>query len=542
MKLLGFQQKLAAAALIAGSVGLIACTSGWSSYEDPDYVYIPSGTSSSSSGYAKSGSKYGDYASRDGGGGGGGGVRAECIEPTGFAGRGCFRCEPQTSDELLIACTDSKFEVFDDSVRVGNFNPDHPRPSIPKLDPTPPPYTTDPIDPTETLPPAPACPVATKPNPVMVLGATGFPLETIARAMGNQATIFYQEKGSCDGVAGMLLNSKLTGEVVYFGTDGSKNRCTLTEPQTADITLSTLFASTCAGESGLAQQVTLPANIEDFLGPANTVMFTVPATSKERAISSAAAYRVFGFGRASLVSPWTDEDFIFRRRASSGNQQTVALTLGLNPDNLRGRDSNGSSNMLNALRTSSKPASTIGISSSEIVDSNRDVVKALAYKHEIQPVAFYPDSDPASYDRKNVRDGHYFMWLPLHVLARTKAGEPVSVENPNLDPTGSKKAGRDAAVKRLVYVMVSRQEPPVPSVDLLGALKRTGNVPPCAMHVKRASEAAPLEPSEPAAACDCAFEAAAPGSTTAQCKPCDSSLDCPSSRPVCSFGYCEARK
>lgn len=545
MSSLRIGHKKAALAFILGSTGLVACTSGWSSYDEPYYGYRdPSSSSSSSSGshgnpYREAGTGYGEDGRWDANNV----FPAECVDPNGFGGRGCFRCKPKTNEELLNACTTSHFETFDNFRRVTNFDVTDPRPALPTdLPPAPAPYAGEtPGDPTDTLPPAPACPLGAKPNPVMVLGATGFPLETIAKAMGTSATIFFLEKGSCDGVAGMLLNApKLSGEVVYFDTDGTKNRCMLSGSHPADITTSTLFASTCAGQSGLSEQVSLPSNVEDFLGPANTVMFTVPATSKERVISAEAAYKVYGFGPRSGVAPWTGEEAIYRRRSSSGNQQTVALSLGLPPDALRGRDSNGSSNMLSALRNAPFPDNTLGFSSSEIVDPNRDVVKSLAYQHFQQAVAFYPDSDPANFDRRNVRDGHYYMWLPLHVMARTSGGEPVSVANEVLDPAGTTKAARDAAVKRLVYVMISRQEPPVKSVDLLGALKRTGNVPPCAMHVQRAREAAPLEPYSPRAACGCAFEASAPGTTAPECKPCGSSRECPSTS-TCSFGYCEAR-
>jgi hypothetical protein len=517
------KERLVIAALMAvASVGLIACEAGeWQSqlygYNDP-YGY-GDGRSSSSGG------------SNDGGGlsPSVSGFDPACVDSTGFGGRGCYKCAPQTNEQLLNACTSSHFESFDNAARISGFNPSNPRPALPALGPTPPAFVGG-SDTTDPLPPAPACPLASKPNPVMVLGATGLPLETIAKAMGPSATIFYLEKSSCDGVASVLLDApKLSGEVVYYDTDGTANRCTLSAPQPADIGLSALFAETCAGQSGLSTQLSLPNDVGDFLGPANTVMFTVPATSKERAISAEAAYRVYGWGSQSGVSPWTDENFVFRRTPSSGNQQTVALSLGLPADAFRGRDSNGSSNMLNALRTSADPAKTLAISSSEIVDVNRDVLKSLAYQHYSQAVAFYPDSDPAMLDRQNVRDGHYFMWLPLHVFARTRGGEPVAIDT-----------AHDAAVKTLVYVMTSRQEPPVPTVDLLGAVKRLGNVPPCAMHVKRSREAAPLEPANPQYACDCAFETSAPGTTPTACTACASSLDCPSNRPSCRFGYCEA--
>ncbi|MDB4938982.1 MAG: hypothetical protein JWP87_5954 [Labilithrix sp.] len=467
------------------------------------------------------------------------GTQSGCVDPSGFGGRGCFKCAPTTSDELLAACTTSHYEEFDNALRIAGFDPANPKPTVPDQGPTPPPF--DPGTTTETDPgtPPPPCPIDTKPNPVLVLGATGFPMETIAKAMGSAATIFYEEKGSCDGIATIVLNQRLSGEVVYYDPDGTKNRCMLQQEHPADLTVSALFAQTCANESGLAEPVALPPDVQDFLGPVSPVMFAAPATSKQRAISAEAAYKVYGFGAQSGVAPWTDEQYVFRRRPSSGNQQTVALTLGLPADALRGRDSSGSTAMLTALLQSNAPEKTIGISSSEIVDTNRDVMKALAYKHYNQPVAFYPDSDPANLDRRNVRDGHYFMWMPLHVLARTSGGDPVAVQNAALDTDATKKAARNASVKRLVFVMVSRQQAPVPSVDLFGALKRNGIVPQCAMKVRRAKEGAPLESYTPAVSCDCAFEAALPGTTRPDCTPCRDSSECSSGKATCSFGFCE---
>ena len=446
-------------------------------------------------------------------------VPSACTDSSGFGGRGCFKCTPTTNDELLNACTTSRFESFENEKRITGFSASTPRPAIPSdLGPTPPPFeggstTTDPTT------PAPPCPIASKPNPVMVLGATGFPLETIAKAMGTSATIFYAERSSCDGVASMVLDEpKVSGEIVYFDADGTKNRCTLEAPRSAEVSLSALFASACGNQSNLAEPVMLPSDVDEYAGPVNPVMFATAATANERAISAEAAYRVFGLGDRSGVAPWTNEDFIFRRHAGSGNQQTVASALGLDPAELRGRDSNGSSNMLAAIRESSSPNATIGISSAEIVDPNRDVMKTLAYRHYEQKVAFYPDSEVGSFDRTNVRDGHYHHWSPLHVLARSTAPE---------------------RVRSLVYVMTSRKLAPVPTVDLFGALKRIGNVPQCAMHVTRSKAGADLQPYTPPVTCDCAYDAASPGVSRPDCMSCKSASDCPSSKPTCSFGYCE---
>ncbi|MBX3231547.1 MAG: hypothetical protein KIT84_24035 [Labilithrix sp.] len=471
-----------------------------------------------------------------------------CFDPAGFGGRGCWRCAPTNQDEILNACTASDFVPFDNAARIAGYDPNTPQPPLVDGGPTPPPFDAGapppPVDDAGPAPTAAPCPL-NLPNPVMILGATGFPMDVIAKAMGSAApgagaTMYYSEKSSCVGVASRILNTpKLSGEIVYYDSAGTARKCTLEEEHPADINLSALFADSCAGQEGLSQNVQLPPDVQDLLGPVNPIMLATPKTSTELVISAEAAYKVYGFGAASGVAPWTDELYIFRRTASSANQQTVARSLGLPIGGLRGRDSSGSSNMKNALQFSDNPVKTIGISASEIVDINRDVMKALAFQHFGQKVGFYPDSSPGAFNRRNVRDGHYFLWIPLHVLVRTVAGDPVAAQNLVLEANGATATARNAAVKLLAYVMVNRQEAPVKSVDLFGALKVVGNVPQCAMRVTRAKEGAPLTPFEPSLRCDCAFEAASPGETPAGCQSCTESSTCPASRPTCSFGYCE---
>lgn len=466
-----------------------------------------------------------------------------CIDPTGFGGRGCFRCAPTTSDEFLRACTPSQFETFDNAARIANFDASDPQPALVDGGDTPPPFP--PPAATDGGAVTNECDLNV-PNPVMVLGATGFPMETVAKAMGSTATIFYREESSCVGAANALLNNRKLGGanparnvvVKYDSVSGSGTRCILSDEHPADINLSALFLESCAGSNGLGDTPTLPADVVDFLGPVNPVMLATPSTSTEKVISAEAAYRVYGF-KDSGVMPWLDENYIFRRTSSSANQQTIARTLGLPIGALRGRDSSGSSNMKVALQSSDSPDKTIGISSSEVVDPNRDVLKALAYQHYNQPVGFYPDSAPGASDRRNVRDGHYFLWIPLHVLARVAAGDPIAAAGNTILDAIAPKPDRDAAVKQLVLVMVSRLEPIVKSVNYLAALKQVGNVPQCAMAVTRAKEGAPLQSFTPSTKCACAFEATFPGTAPAECQTCETSATCPANRPNCSFGYCE---
>jgi hypothetical protein len=463
-----------------------------------------------------------------------------CIDPNGFGGRGCYRCVPMTNDQLLSACTKSAFEPFDNKVRIAGFDAKNPKPVLPEGGP---PYTAFDagtvviVDPGDAGTPDP-CPIdSTQPggrqNAVFLLGATGFPLDVIQRAMGTEATIFYLEKGSCEGSESIIsatVNTLKAGSKVryYDENTGEAKDCNLQEDHLADLGMSALFAETCS--------TPLPIDVVDLLGPVNPVGFTAPATSNERVISGEAAYRVYGVV-PSGVAPWDDEEFIFRRRASSGNQTTVALTLGVENTAMRGRDSNGSSNMLKAMQSSTSPQKTIGLSSSEILDINRPSMKWLAYQHFNQPVGFYPDSAATTFDRRNVRDGHYFIWIPLHVYARVPSGDIAGAPNqPIVGATRNPKA-----VKTLAQLMTSRIAAPKPAVDLFSALGKLGNVPQCAMRVTRAKEGAQLTPFKPSLSCACAFEAAVPnGIPPSDCVRCTDSSKCKDpTRSSCSFGFCE---
>lgn len=490
-----------------------------------------------------------------------------CIDPTGFGGRGCYRCKPTTQAQFQSACTTSKFETFDNATRIQQFDPSTPRPPIVDGGPLPPDFNPPSSSSGGVTDFDAGCPLTDTtnyPNPVMVYGATGFPMDVIAKAMGKTATIYYRQADSCQAVgAATLEQPKMTGDTTYYDSNGGAHFCRLhpdygnSDQQNADISLSGLFPDACSGFT-VAPGFTLPPGTsldngwKDFGGPVNPAMFAVPPTSSEKVITAEAAYRVYAFGSGSAplaktVSPWLDENLIFKRTGSSGTQQTIARLLGMPFDALRGVNVRSSSNMRRAIDQVSVSFPTevnkaIGISTSEIVDVNRSQMRSLAYQHYGQPVAFYPDSDVNLFDRRPIRDGHYPLWLLLHVFSRVDGnGNAAAAPNAALEAfAGKSKGERDATVQTLVNVMASRAVPPVASVNILGALKLLGNVPSCAMTVTRLSEGADIVPFSPPAPCGCAFEAANPGSAPAECVQCSASQPCTgTTRTTCSFGYCE---
>jgi hypothetical protein len=65
------------------------------------------------------------------------------------------------------------------------------------------------------------------------------------------------------------------------------------------------------------------------------------------------------------------------------------------------------------------------------------------------------------------------------------------------------------------------------------------NIPQCAMQVSREEDLGAISSFQPDEPCGCYFDFRATGRTS--CDECEEDADCPSSDPVCRFGYCEVQ-
>jgi hypothetical protein len=252
--------------------------------------------------------------------------------------------------------------------------------------------------------------------------------------------------------------------------------------------------------------------------------FVVPSASSQTMISAEAAYFVFGFGMAGMAAPWTDETFIFQRSATSGTQAMLATAINVAPNKWKGVMQSSSGNMLAALvaANSTGAEKAIGILASDVADTNRDKVRILAYQHYKQDCAWLPDSSSTSFDKINVRDGHYPNWGPLHLLAK-------------IDTTTKLPVKPDAA--NLVGYFTGKVTPPA-GVNLLDLEIAAHTVPACAMRVQRSAELGPVSAFTPMTPCGCYFDFKANSSTT--CAACAKDSDCTGSATHCRYGYCEA--
>ena len=153
-------------------------------------------------------------------------------------------------------------------------------------------------------------------------------------------------------------------------------------------------------------------------------------------------------------------------------------------------------------------------------------------RRSVRARPYYPDSTTTSFDKQNIRDGHYTLWSPtVYIAPVDDAGAPV---NP--------------AVKYITDLVLGNPGASPPSglpdggtpIDGLGAIVSVGLTPDCAMQVQRSSDGAPLSPYTPPAPCTCYFLSKIPSAGYASGELRDVLGEQPLREwATCFNGYCE---
>jgi ABC-type phosphate transport system substrate-binding protein len=370
-------------------------------------------------------------------------------------------------------------------------------------------------------------------HPVYVTGSSAAKglLSAVAKSLAGATepvNIVYVSAGSCAGVTAVLgAQTPLTAlstdanPPTYWDAGGNELKCDLSTPVQVHVGISDVFAETC---------IDLPNGygaVTDNLGPVQAMTFVVPNSSPEKSISAEAAYMIFGFGKDSGVTPWTDEASLFVRSSTSGTLQMLASAIGVPGTKWKGVAEANSGAVVSAINAANGAGGTaaakaIGILSADLADANRLTMRELAYKHYGQNCGWLPDSSAVKFDKANVRNGHYAIWGPIHLLRRTDVD-----------------AANQPYVKLAIDYVTGAQDPP--GVDLIAFEAAARVIPQCAMRVQRKAEMGPLSPFTPVKPCGCYYEYSA-NAGTSSCKPCSTPADCDSGTTCTKFsgvGYCE---
>jgi hypothetical protein len=447
--------------------------------------------------------------------------RAGLCVSSGLGPPGCFYGTPRTQTEFGNACTTAACMQFDNCGRTGICQSGA---GIP--DTLVSPANLGSIPPVVNRQPTPAisCADPSRPNIIYVTGSTNFPplLQAVAPLLATNNppyTVVFQPQTSCKGAGAMFeadRNKHLIKDIpdnwaFFFDAGGNRQYCLLApEGNVVDVGESDVYARTCGYEP--------QAGIADYTGPIQAITFVVPAGSSQRSISAEAGHLLFGTG-SNRIQPWIDPRLFFVRSSGTGTIQLVSRAIGVPPDAWWGIDRLSSDNLRDSMQGIDPAAAerAIGVLSSDFADKSRSNLRVLAFQAAGQSCGYLPDSTATSYDKMNVRDGHYPIWGPIHLYAATSNGVP--------------SAAADALVTRFAVPRLEQK--------LLDAIVASGYVPACAMRVHRDQEMGPLTSFQPQLGCGCYYEGRVNGKTA--CTACNGPGDCPSSRPACNYGYCEAQ-
>jgi hypothetical protein len=446
---------------------------------------------------------------------------------SGLGPEGCTVGTPQNQSDYLNACSTAACEPFDNCARLGICGPQSE------------PMAT--VDPTNAAIPPLVNPVTapTRPctdggsNLIYMYGTSDFApllraLQPLLSAGTPKYRAIYQNASSCAGVASVfdatkrLITNPAAGATpnyaFYFDDGGNQVSCLLDMAgNTVDVGVSNLYSSTCNTSTATYASGT---TVSDYTGPVVPFVLSVPAASSQTAISAEGAHMVFGRGgKASTglkdCAPWTDPTYYFIRSASSGSTVLSALMFDVPKTKFWGIDRLSTDNLRDSMLTSTAADQSIGILSIDYADKNRGNLRSLYLQAKDQRCGYLPDTNKNSFDKANVRDGHYGLWGYVHFFT----------------PVGPGGVPSDAAKALVTRISVSRLDQ-----TLLDNIIGASLVPQCAMKVVRTNEQGDFGPQN-GLQCGCYFDFKTTGKSS--CQTCQTSSDCPSDRSACNYGYCE---
>jgi hypothetical protein len=354
-------------------------------------------------------------------------------------------------------------------------------------------------------------------------------VETIAQLMlddPSPVNIIWQTTSSCRAAESVVLDTTptgacapgacLTGTAKVWPLDRSPVKtCDLDEKGThINLALSDVFPSSCPS---LATKPT--SGVLDRLGPISPYALVMSAQATESAIHAEEAHFVFGAGKAAGVKPWLNDSAVVLLGDRDAGSLLLAPRIKLPIGRWRtGRQLASPSEVFASLPL--EPATALSILPTTLTDKRRSDVRVLGFQSIGQRGAFFPDRKSNSFDKQNVRDGHYPLWGYVHMLLLADPVRPTQALS--------------LAAARVADILIGKEK--VASRDTVPMQLSHGFVPQCAMRVAKAGDSAPLTPAPAKDACHCWFEKNVQGGLL-NCGECKDGMTCATG--TCRRNFCE---
>jgi hypothetical protein len=345
----------------------------------------------------------------------------------------------------------------------------------------------------------------------------------VLAGVSQPVTILYNDAlGACGGFKA-FLDKKVTGTFQYWDTAGALHTCD------APAAGQEVSFSHIGNPASFCPNVTVPSDAKDFDAPVQSLNIVTAAGSSQQSISAEALFYIYGFGADGKVKPWVTIAHTVQRQASSFAQLLLADAIGVPATAFKAApfvDTQGKVLSAIADAAATSVEDPIGFVSGSAADTEEAKAtprtKTLAFQAKGQTCGFLPDSEPKKLDKINVRTGRYGLWAQGHFWAR-------------INPTTKAIVDQDAA--NLIGWYQGTVATP-DNVDLQAAIISSGDIPLCAMTVKREGLAGAISSYAPDEPCTHYFEKTATGATTGTACT-EGGNECTGSQK-CRYGYCEA--
>lgn len=356
-------------------------------------------------------------------------------------------------------------------------------------------------------------------NPVITTGASSMKLlfaelgpRLNALSGAEKMTIVYQQSTSCIGMTGLAAGMPLTGTAIYWLKDtppGTPLTCDLPlDGADIELSMAEVYPKACDGVD--AAKIKMDKLFVLGFG------YVVPTASDQYAIDAREGYYAYGLGPAGRVAPWVNRDVLFQRDNGSATQVTIFTHAHLKAGTANGLAKGSGGDMVTAVASATDPQAALGILALDVADTKRGMIDILAYRHWGQKKYYWPDSSASSFDKVNLRDGHYPLWAYTHALRSSTRVH--------------------ARADELVGYLNSEVPLPEQAGDFLQLVTQVGLIPLCAMKVER-DDLSDFTLAKPEKPCGCFFERHVPMGKTS-CSECADDAECADGQ-ICSFGYCE---
>ncbi len=311
--------------------------------------------------------------------------------------------------------------------------------------------------------------------------------------------------------------------------------CNSTLGQIPDLVINDVGFSSCSKSyQGTGVPVSLPAGFAEFSGPVQGLVPIVASSyTYYNDIMAEELQNLYVCGGGGGILTFTNSALIYDYNCTnSGMRELFARGIGFpNAASLSPLIGQGCNNTITAeqmvrdVGSATSPDRTIGYTSTEFYDLDRNLVRGLKVRGVNQTLAYWPDSSMTSTDKINIIEGRYTLQGTLRLVAAVDA---------NGVPT-------NPAAKEVIDWF--QGNPVDPSLQLpfdINAIYASGGVvPQCAMRVTKDSDLPVFKHYYPAQPCYCSYEFLATNKTSIPgCVACTDLLTCQAGQ-ICSHGYCE---